>query len=592
MVIQEVQSPRPTDQELKSQIAHPVDRLAAFLVDFGVLFLTISVLASPFQKRMRAAQLLGDSDEVILWILAVLLVAGLVATLYQFALTAWRGATIGKLIFGLRVVDVWTGQAPGLFPAFVRGSLWWLSAVAGGLPYLAVYSDQMRRPLHDRVSNLIVISVRGRVGAEPLKSEQNLVTALFMAIYMLGFVVLAFETRSLYAALQFDDSMSLLEAMAPQTCEEVSEHQAEWPIEGGRVADRVSIAMALFAAGKIDEECLDQEAYLELRNGGAKDLAYLARAFSSSDESSLSDQYLAQVCEISPLGEPCQFSKLIDLWTEREWDAATVGFNKLLQGSSVYVKIWAIKHFEKIKDFALELQVIEGMWPMGPLADFLAAHRTVALWGLGRREAAQVTAQAAIEALPSGRRLGLASWICFRQTDSCEQVSTPFCQMTESAFEDSQTSEQDLVILTMARIHSCRNESQKIQQLAMQAEGRVQNVLLALGLRSEGRTKEAQEVLFETLEETDSDSVVHHESLRLLAEWSDNVTDLRTWVSEWKAKDRVDQFDWRELGRVYARRLQSVKEEESVAEIEALLNQEILGAAPERLPASREEASP
>src|SRR5690606_2236024 len=123
---------------------------------------------------------------------------------------------------------------------------------------------------------------------------------------------------------------------------------------------------------EVDEKCLDSEAYLEFQVGNQKELAYLARAFVTADDSEVSNLYLDRVCKENEKSEACALSELISLWTENRWEEATIGFKSQMKDASVFLKTWAIKHFEKIHDYDQELALIDGLWPLPSLSQFLA----------------------------------------------------------------------------------------------------------------------------------------------------------------------------------------------------------------------------
>src|SRR5690606_17801897 len=119
----------------------------------------------------------------------------------------------------------------------------------------------------------------------------------FVAFYFFCLILVAQQLKNSFALMSADENANLLSLASPLYCEEVTAAQSQWPMERGMTPNRVSIALALFAAGIVEEGCLDQEAYFEFQNGDHHELAYLARAFATSEESSLSDQYLDKVCE-------------------------------------------------------------------------------------------------------------------------------------------------------------------------------------------------------------------------------------------------------------------------------------------------------
>lgn len=540
-------------------IAHPMDRMAAFLVDVSVLVVSGSLIVAPIQKKIRAAQLVSESETMLIGFLLMLLTAGILSVVYQTLFVAWRGQTIGKRIFGLKVVDIWESHTPRLSDAFFRAVLWWFDVILGALPTLGIYSDPLRRAFHDRVSNTIVISLRGRTARPPERSEISIVKAIFVAIYLLGFTVILEETRLMYATLDADESTHLLQLMSPVQCDHVSDAIQDWPVEEGRSPSRVSVGLALFAAGVIDEECLNKEAFYEFRNGEQHEMAYMARAFVTSDESELSDQYLTKVCEYNAESQACRLSQVISLWTEKQWSKATEDFDKLLPHSSVFVKTWAIKHFEKIKDFDRELKVIETLWPLESLSGFLASHRTIALWGLRRYEESRVAANAAVEMLRDNKRLGLASWMCFHEMEKgC--VSTPTCEYFARQAEERITSfDFDLYAVTYIKLKDCKNELTS-EELAGVFENDT-TMALVRGLESLHRQDDETAIKsFKfVIDNGETAGVVAHEARKRLLELTSDSDTVSELAALWMGSDPTELWNWIGEGERLASKLVELK---------------------------------
>jgi uncharacterized RDD family membrane protein YckC len=76
--------------------------------------------------------------------------------LYAVYFTGTCGRTIGKIVCGLRVVDV-AGRAPGYGIAFVRTVLGTIGIVAGMVALIPIFFDPARRALHDRILRTRVV---------------------------------------------------------------------------------------------------------------------------------------------------------------------------------------------------------------------------------------------------------------------------------------------------------------------------------------------------------------------------------------------------------------------------------------------------
>jgi uncharacterized RDD family membrane protein YckC len=76
--------------------------------------------------------------------------------LYAVYFTGTCGRTIGKIVCGLRVVDV-AGRPPGYPKAFARAVLGTIGILAGMVTLIPIFFDPARRALHDRIVRTRVV---------------------------------------------------------------------------------------------------------------------------------------------------------------------------------------------------------------------------------------------------------------------------------------------------------------------------------------------------------------------------------------------------------------------------------------------------
>src|SRR5438093_1304123 len=84
------------------------------------------------------------------------LFAGLVA--YAVALWTWKGATIGNIVFGLKVVRV-DGQPLTFVEAVVRGLSCLFPFFVAGLGFLWIAWDVEKQAWHDKIAGTYVVRV-------------------------------------------------------------------------------------------------------------------------------------------------------------------------------------------------------------------------------------------------------------------------------------------------------------------------------------------------------------------------------------------------------------------------------------------------
>ncbi len=117
-------------------------RFGALLVDGALV--SLAALLLPFAPEIEVGGGPRDSSLVV-----VTAYAALCSFLYRVPLEGLMGWTVGKKVFGVRIIDERTGRAPGLFRAFLRALLRPLDGPFGlYLPgwLVAMLSDR-RKPL-------------------------------------------------------------------------------------------------------------------------------------------------------------------------------------------------------------------------------------------------------------------------------------------------------------------------------------------------------------------------------------------------------------------------------------------------------------
>ena len=223
------------DEKVRAELpamASPFDRVAAVVIDYFIILMPfIYLVIAPFQRSMKEAAILDDQ-----WQMSISMLLGALATLvlilfYQVTCVwLWR-ATPGKLLMGLRVRSIWEGEVISFSHALSRALYWVLSWLFLGVPFLATFSNYMRRPLHDRISDTVVVSVKVEKSVlAPSKKESSLVRGVYWAVATFIFLMVSSIFISNLAKWQSDtEFISALESDGV-LCSEVSDAQEEWPL--------------------------------------------------------------------------------------------------------------------------------------------------------------------------------------------------------------------------------------------------------------------------------------------------------------------------------------------------------------------------
>lgn len=97
---------------------------------------------------------------------AIVLLLTVVSFVYEWLMVGLMGATLGKLAVGLRVVNVETGQKPGMGSSFIRWVIPLVGSFACGIGQLLVYLSPFwdksgrQQGWHDKASKTMVIHNR------------------------------------------------------------------------------------------------------------------------------------------------------------------------------------------------------------------------------------------------------------------------------------------------------------------------------------------------------------------------------------------------------------------------------------------------
>jgi uncharacterized RDD family membrane protein YckC len=165
MPAQGVQMPPPTAPQ--TSYAGFWIRLVASIIDGFILGIVGGIVRAVFGGLFRTALLTQPSEPTAG---TVGFIAGLFGTMtlilmaidvaYYVGLTGTYGATLGKMILGLRVVDA-NGQKIGIPKAALREIVGkFVSGFAIGLGYLWVAFDEKKQGWHDKIAGTFVVKIK------------------------------------------------------------------------------------------------------------------------------------------------------------------------------------------------------------------------------------------------------------------------------------------------------------------------------------------------------------------------------------------------------------------------------------------------
>lgn len=444
--------------------ALPLDRLAAHVADLVLLVPLMALAMAPFRRAVMDARILGDERAADVGILKSIFAAILLGILWDTVLIAWRGTSPGRAIFGLRVVDVWTGDKPRLLHAFARSVTWWMSLLFMGAPFFGVYGNERRRPLHDRVGDTEVRTRITRRHSPPPRLSELAFGSFFTSasLFCASLVIVG-------QMVMFNDhSAESAEARRPKLCERISTALDEWDIRDAKPT-RIGVALGLSAADTIDTGCLEAEANYALWNDSGRLLGYLAKGIIRFDhERDEAESYFAKVCELEPDSDACRLGQWYRGIEATDEPAAALGsLEVLVTGSSKkessMPEWWRLIVLRELLarggDADLILRLTHAPAKHQLIGARLVEYRARALWRLDRKNEARNTVFASIDSLPRESRIATSSWLCGRELyeSSCGPGVKPACDvMDRSVDAESGDLLSASVFLASLRYAECR----------------------------------------------------------------------------------------------------------------------------------------
>lgn len=128
-------------------------RILAFVLDDIIISIVISLA---FLEQIINAGSKDAINEVLtqgfFYIVAVKII-------YQGLFTALYGASFGKMICKMKVVNIYTLDKPSALDSFVRAGIRMIGEIFFYILFLFAFANPFRRAPHDRLINTIVIDI-------------------------------------------------------------------------------------------------------------------------------------------------------------------------------------------------------------------------------------------------------------------------------------------------------------------------------------------------------------------------------------------------------------------------------------------------
>lgn len=530
-------------------IASPVDRLAAFMADLVLFLPLVTLVLAPLKKEALLAQIAEDHQRLLMIGMGGAAIAGALLIAYQTIFIGAFGITPGKRFLGLRVINIWDKQKPTYFSAFVRSLFWFISLCTLGIPWLAIFSNSHRRPMHDRVADtLIVVSDRSRASTSPGLVESSMINGLNAAVITFSILV-----GSIFLQAYVHDNKEIAEVIAnesvpsSQRCEQVTAAMGEWLGTEERTPNRMEIALALHAGERIEDDCLDAEATTNFLEEKHLELSYLAKALLKRDDEEQFSDYMDKVCESEEQTTECELLEAVRASADKP-----VNLPASLAGASpTYFRLWAVR-LNLERGFAAEaLALLDIPAPHMDLAYYFAAKRLQAKLDLKYETDIRSDFLASVDGLNREERISLARETCLAQTQlTCDQhfACTKLLEFASAFKAESELSfENPSSVLAIARAVRCEGQPELYKKFLSEVEiapGR--SLIEASKLLAEGKKSSAIKMLRALAKQEDFADIRTEASALLLAQ-ANEKTDLEAVSSEWTELEKTSP-GWRFLG--------------------------------------------
>ncbi len=284
--------PPQTDFSSVIGLASPKDRLAAFILDGVILLPIIQLFQAPFKRGVLEA-LLSDSENLASQFRFMnVLVVLFIFFFYQSIMTYWKGQSLGKMFFHLKVIS-YQGNLSFL-QCLQRSALLIVEFFTFGWLWSAMFSHPLRRVFHDRSADTLVISTKSPAGL-PSRYE------VFLSRAMNGFFGFVFliMTLNLFSATEEKGESIKSLVFGDEKCEQVKEKF------GKDIEDLIIVHLER----GVSSECLYDLARKKIWKEEDKSLSHFAMALALKDSPVESRKYLNEICKIEKQSSLCHLAQ-------------------------------------------------------------------------------------------------------------------------------------------------------------------------------------------------------------------------------------------------------------------------------------------
>jgi hypothetical protein len=374
MVIADLTHPEivPRSSTGEPRMALISDRLVAAVLDFLLFSPLVSLLCAKMMNQIKIQSLLDDSSGRLLasWTVYFSFMLFLIVVLEACSLYLLQ-ATPGQYFLKLRVISYpHPSEKLSLGQALLRASLFTMSGLMMGVPFLEVLGHPLRRALHERASDTIVVTLKTQVETAPLEIERRYIASwISMFFLFISLTVGGILVKSWHVSSDLNRIQTAVDREIEYRCEKI-------PLTGLSLEKRIDTVLTLFSLGSVHEDCVASEAdHLLWEARAYREIAYFAKGILS--KGATRKAYFDLVCK-SPKSEWCTLSQSMGD------DLKKVDVESLRRAGmrSVFSRVLLLRHSEASKNHLSALALIRDLRSEKPLADYLERAYVRNVWQL------------------------------------------------------------------------------------------------------------------------------------------------------------------------------------------------------------------
>jgi len=374
MLFRDLSTPEIPSSHSKSgpAIASPGDRFLALVIDFLIFSPVVSLIGAGLLKKSKALFMLNPQsvEGFFLWMFFVALAFLFTSFLQSVFWLGWQ-ATPGQMFMQLRVVSYPGDENKRLSYAqcFLRAVLWNISFVMIAVPFLDVLGHPLRRALHERASDTMVVTLKNSSDPGPVALESRFV-GTWMRFFFVGL--------GLFAALFVMKSVDTLKSqlISKTTAPDIScTNTVVADLDGTK---RLDVSLSLFLLDNFSAECLKKEADIAIWSGldeGSLGLAYLAKSL-TVDDLATQKQYVEKSCAESDV-EVCELAKFL-----ADEDAGKNGKVEFASSNLISTQVISLQTDIERGRYLEALKQIEAVQKEEALSESLEKIYVRAIWSL------------------------------------------------------------------------------------------------------------------------------------------------------------------------------------------------------------------